>query len=45
MVNDTQNESIISGDQTAQMMQDCQPGWQPGMPCMQKRAKQEIFEY
>jgi len=22
------------------MMQDCQPGWQPGMPCSQKATKQ-----
>merc|ERR1712131_405552 len=24
----------------ARMMQDCQPGWQPGMPCSQKATKQ-----
>ena len=22
------------------MMQDCQPGWKPGMPCSQKATKQ-----
>ena len=22
------------------MLQDCQDGWQPGMPCMQKKTKQ-----
>jgi hypothetical protein len=24
----------------ARMMQDCQPGWKPGMPCSQKATKQ-----
>lgn len=34
------NKGRKGGKGSATMLQDCQEGWQPGMPCMQKKTKQ-----